>query len=71
MQFLSCFSVPCQSIVAVIPGQRVSACPTCGRPLLQVEGSGGLPIGFTQETKRLVLSYGAAYWRVDVRCVER
>ena len=72
MQFLSCFSTPCQTIVAIVAGRLVSVCPTCGRPLLLSEASSGPPMGFAKrETETIVKEHGGAYWRVAVRCVER
>lgn len=69
MLFHSCFSVPCQTIVACSPGRHVTKCPTCGRSLRPLVVDSGPPMGFDRkEVERLVATHGAACWRVAVRC---
>lgn len=72
MQFLSCYDTDCRTIVALDPKRRtVSKCPVCGKPLSEIPADERLPIGYDQRSiDPLVEEHGAAYWRVEVRCVE-
>jgi hypothetical protein len=71
MLFCSCFSVPCQTIVACASGRCVTTCPSCGRTLRPLVADSGPPMGFDRATiEPLVATHGAAGWRVAVRCGE-